>query len=177
MSFRATKNAWRVPILALLLLTAAPLAAHETRPHSGHQAGHQHGHQAGHQHSHGSPVGEPGKAAAVTRDITVIMGEKMRFIPASIVVGRGDTIRFVVKNADFEPHEFMLGEMAALKEHAAHMQQNPTMQHDEPNAITLLPGQTGELLWHFTHGGVVDFACLIPGHFEAGMKGQIRVSP
>lgn len=169
MFFKAMMNAWRATIPALLLVTAAPVAAHESRPHSGHHAGHQSGHV--------SAVGEPGKPAAVTRDVTVLMGEKMRFIPADIMVSRGETIRFVVKNADFEPHEFMLGEMAALQEHAVHMRQNPNMKHDEPNAITVLPGQSGELIWHFTHAGTVDFACLIPGHFEAGMKGDIRVSP
>jgi uncharacterized cupredoxin-like copper-binding protein len=125
---------------------------------------------------HDSPTGMPGEAASVTRVVNVSMNDKMRFSPESIAVKRGETVRFVVKNDGFEPHEFMLGELKALIEHAKVMQQHPTMVHDEPNAITVSPGQTGELIWRFTRNGRVDFACLIPGHFEAGMKGSIHVS-
>ncbi|MBS4047527.1 MAG: cupredoxin family protein [Alphaproteobacteria bacterium] len=123
-----------------------------------------------------SPVGEPGKAAAVTRTIEVRMSDTMRFHPEKISVRRGETVRFVVKNDGLEPHEFMLGEIKALQEHAEVMRKHPTMVHDEPNAITVNPSQTGELIWKFTTSGRVDFACLIPGHFEKGMKGDIRVS-
>ena len=122
-----------------------------------------------------SPVGEPGKASAVSRTIAVSMSDAMRFTPASIAVQRGETIRFVVKNDGLEPHEFMLGEIKALQAHAAVMRQHPTMVHDEPNAITVPPAHSGELVWHFTTAGRVDFACLIPGHFEKGMKGDIQV--
>lgn len=122
-----------------------------------------------------SPVGEPGKASAVSRTIMVSMSDEMRFTPANIAVKRGETIRFVVKNDGLEPHEFMLGEIKALQEHAEVMRKHPTMVHDEPNAITVAPAHTGELIWHFTTAGRVDFACLIPGHFEKGMKGDIRV--
>lgn len=124
-----------------------------------------------------SPVGEPGDPGRTTRTIAVSMTDEMRFIPASIAVKRGETIRFVVKNDGLEPHEFMLGEIRALQEHAEVMRKHPTMVHDEPNAITVLPAQTGELVWRFTTAGRVDFACLIPGHFEKGMQGDIQVSP
>jgi uncharacterized cupredoxin-like copper-binding protein len=123
-----------------------------------------------------SPVGEPGKASAVTRTVEVKMSDAMRFHPEKILVKRGETVRFVVKNDGLEPHEFMLGEIKALQEHAEVMRKHPTMVHDEPNAITVNPSQTGELIWTFTTSGRVDFACLIPGHFEKGMKGDIRVS-
>ena len=35
--------------------------------------------------------------------------------------------------------------------------------------------QAGEIVWQFTKAGVVNFACLMPGHYEAGMKGAIQV--
>lgn len=123
-----------------------------------------------------SPVGEPGKANAVSRTVEVKMSDTMRFHPEKISVKRGETIRFIVKNDGIEPHEFMLGEMKALQEHAEVMRKHPTMVHEEPNAITVNPSQTGELIWKFTKAGRVDFACLIPGHFEKGMKGDIQVS-
>jgi len=123
-----------------------------------------------------SPVGEPGMASAVNRTVEVKMSDAMRFSPEKIAVKRGETIRFVVRNDGIEPHEFMLGEIKALQEHAEVMRRYPTMLHDEPNTITVNPSQTGELIWKFTTPGRVDFACLIPGHFEKGMKGDIQVS-
>lgn len=123
-----------------------------------------------------SPVGEPGNAKSVGRTIHVVMSDAMRFSPENIAVKRGETIKFVVKNDGIEPHEFMLGEIKSLQEHAEVMRKHPTMVHDEPNAITVNPGQTGGLIWKFTASGRVDFACLIPGHFEKGMKGNIQVS-
>lgn len=43
------------------------------------------------------------------------------------------------------------------------------------NAVTVDPGQRGEIVWRFTRGGSVEFACLQPGHFEAGMRGAVQV--
>lgn len=42
--------------------------------------------------------------------------------------------------------------------------------------ITLDPGKIGGLVWQFDQAGTVDFACLIPGHMEAGMVGKVKVS-
>ena len=42
--------------------------------------------------------------------------------------------------------------------------------------ITLKPGQRGGLVWQFGEAGTVDFACLIPGHLEAGMVGKVAVT-
>ena len=36
-------------------------------------------------------------------------------------------------------------------------------------------GQRGELIWQFAEATMVDFACLIPGHTEAGMVGKIHI--
>lgn len=60
-------------------------------------------------------------------------------------------------------------------EHLEQMKKFPGMEHDEPGKITLEPGKQGEIVWQFTKAGVVDFACLLPGHYEAGMKGAIKV--
>ncbi len=50
------------------------------------------------------------------------------------------------------------------------------MEHDDPNMMKVAPDGAGNLIWKFTRAGTVEFACLIPGHYEAGMKGNIRVS-
>ena len=127
-------------------------------------------------HHEESPIGKPGVAAKVTRTIQVDMSNGMRFKPSDIQVKRGETIRFVLKNTDSVKHEFSLGTPQELAEHYEVMKKFPDMEHDEPNKISLAPGQQGEVIWQFTKAGTVDFACLHVGHFDAGMKGQVKVA-
>jgi len=103
------------------------------------------------------------------------MSDEMRFSPETVTVKRGETIRFVVKNAGELRHEMTLGTMEELVEHAAVMEKYPDMEHDDPNAVTVEPGQTKTILWKFTKAGSFDFGCLVPGHMPAGMKGRIVV--
>jgi uncharacterized cupredoxin-like copper-binding protein len=125
---------------------------------------------------HASALGRPGDPAKVSRTVDVEMNDTMRFTPSSIAVKRGETIRFVVKNNGKLRHEMMLGSMKELKDHIVEMQKNPEMEHADPNHVTVDPGKTGEMVWQFTKTGKFDFACLQPGHFESGMKGNITVS-
>ncbi|HHX04702.1 MAG TPA: cupredoxin family protein, partial [Pseudomonas sp.] len=90
-------------------------------------------------------------------------------------VKAGETIKFVIINKGKIAHEMVIGSLDELKEHAAEMLAMPNMQHSEPNMITLEAGQRGELIWQFAEATMVDFACLIPGHTEAGMVGKIHV--
>ena len=124
---------------------------------------------------HGAEIGKSGDPKKVSRTIEVAMGDDMRFKPASIEVKRGETIRFVVKNSGALEHEMVLGTRKELKEHAEMMRKHPEMEHDDPNAVSVEPGKTGTLIWQFTKTGTFDFACLVPGHFEAGMVGKIIV--
>ncbi len=103
------------------------------------------------------------------------MTDAMRFAPAEIAVRKGETIRFIVRNSGQLRHEFVLGTGKALKEHADLMKKFPLMVHEEGNMVSLLPGQTGNVIWQFTRSGKVPFACLQPGHFDAGMKGLVSV--
>lgn len=132
-------------------------------------------HAGGHGHDE-STIGEPGKAAKVTRTVQVDTEDKMRFSPANFSVKQGETIRFVVKNSGKIKHEFVLGKAKELKEHYELMKKFPEMEHAEANMITVGPGQSGEVIWKFTKAGAVDFACLHPGHYDAGMKGAIKVA-
>jgi len=70
----------------------------------------------------------------------------------------------------------VLGTEKELKEHYEVMKKNPEMEHADGNMVTVAPGQTGEIVWQFTKTGKVDFACLQPGHYDAGMKGAVNVS-
>lgn len=130
-------------------------------------------HAGGHD---GDTIGKPGVAAKVTRTIQVDMADAMRFTPNDIRVKQGETIRFVIKNSGQLSHEFVLGTAKDLKDHYEVMKKNPEMEHAEDNQLTVKPGQTGEIIWQFTKAIKVDFACLHPGHFEAGMKGSIKVA-
>lgn len=132
-------------------------------------------HTGAHGHDE-STIGEPGKAAKVTRTVQVDTEDKMRFSPENFSVNQGETIRFVVKNSGKIKHEFVLGKAKELKEHYEMMKKFPEMEHAEANMITVGPGQTGEVIWKFTKAGAVDFACLHPGHYDAGMKGAIKVA-
>ncbi|MCX7252218.1 MAG: cupredoxin family protein [Burkholderiales bacterium] len=137
-------------------------------------------HAGGHGHSdhHASmetPYGKPGDAAKARRTITVEMSDNMRFTPSEIKAKKGETIRFVIRNSGQLRHEFSLGTQQELEEHYEQMKKFPDMVHDEPNKISLEPGQQGEVIWQFTRSGKVDFACLHVGHYEAGMKGQVSV--
>ncbi|MGV8822852.1 cupredoxin domain-containing protein [Methylibium petroleiphilum] len=126
---------------------------------------------------HGSnPVGEPGKAAQATRTVEVDMTDNMRFTPGEISVRQGETVRFVVKNSGAVKHELVLGTPEELKEHSAMMMKMPGMEHSDDNMVSVAPGKTGEVVWRFTKAGKVDFACLQPGHYDAGMKGLVKVA-
>ena len=133
-------------------------------------------HAGGHDDDHAMAYGAPGEAAQVSRVIEVQAADNMRYTPAAITVRRGETVKFVVKNTGKLMHEFVLGNAQSLKEHAETMRRYPDMEHDDPNMAKVAPGGTGNLIWKFTRAGTVEFACLIPGHYEAGMKGRIRVN-
>ncbi|QDH62014.1 hypothetical protein FKQ53_01675 [Pandoraea pnomenusa] len=131
--------------------------------------------QQGQGNAAATAIGEAGDDAQATRTVDVDMRDTMRFSPATITVRRGDTVRFVVTNNGKVRHEMTLGTASALAEHAKMMQQMPDMKHAEANAVTVDPGQRKTLVWHFTQPGTVEFACLEPGHFEAGMRGVVNV--
>ena len=101
----------------------------------------------------------------------------MRFTPDHITVQQGETLRLRVENKGQILHEVVLGTPATLDEHAQLMVKFPTMEHDEPYMAHVAPGETGDLLWQFNRAGNFDFACLIAGHFQAGMRGTITVTP
>ena len=120
--------------------------------------------------------GIAGEAKAVNRTITFIMSDNMRFTPDKIDVKQGETIKFVIKNNGKVMHEMVIGTKKDLDEHAALMVKFPGMEHDEPYMAHVGPGKTGAIFWTFNKPGTFDFACLIAGHYQAGMVGKINVA-
>jgi len=124
---------------------------------------------------HDAAYGRPGDPTKVSRTVAIDMSDSMRFTPALISARKGETIRFALSNSGKVRHEMVLGSSRELKEHAALMRNFPGMEHADTNRRTVDPGKTGDLVWQFTRAGTFDFACLQPGHFEAGMRGKITV--
>ena len=137
-------------------------------------------HAGGHGHDEMMAIGKPGDADKVDRAVKVTMIEtedgEMLFEPASLDIREGETIRFSFENKGELEHEFVMDEHHGIMEHKELMAKFPEMEHDDPNAIRLAPGETGEIVWTFANAGDFGFACLIPGHYESGMKGEISVS-
>jgi uncharacterized cupredoxin-like copper-binding protein len=121
--------------------------------------------------------GIAGEAKSATRTIEVGMSDTMRFTPEALTVRLGDTVRFVFRNNGKQLHEFVLGTRKELDEHAALMMKFPDMEHDEPYMAHVPPGKTAQIVWTFNRAGEFDFACLIPGHYQAGMVGKVTVTP
>lgn len=130
-------------------------------------------HAGGHE---SDAIGKPGVAAKASRTVQIDMTDTMRFSPAGVAVQQGETVRFVVKNSGKVKHEMVLGTEKELQEHYEIMKKNPEMEHADENMVTVAPGKSGEIVWQFTKSGKVDFACLQPGHYDAGMKGAVTVA-
>ena len=167
--------------LLMLIVAALPVVAQAAEGHGGHgMEGHTmmpggHDMAAMEKHASASMTGKPGDPAKVTRTIEVSLDDTMRFTPDTLSVKAGETIRFFVRNTGRMPHEMVIGSLDDLKAHADMMRAMPDMAHASPNMVSLKPGQRGGLVWQFDQPGSVDFACLVPGHLEAGMTGKVRV--
>ncbi len=123
------------------------------------------------------PWGIAGDAKNARRTIEVQMTDNMRFTPDVIHVKLGETVRLVAVNQGKVLHEIVIGTPEELAEHAEMMKKFPNMEHDEPYMAHVDAGQRGDIVWQFNRAGSFEFACLIAGHFEAGMKGRIHVTP
>lgn len=119
--------------------------------------------------------GRQGDPKKVTRTVTVDMTDSMRFSPDVLKVKRGETVRLDVVNKGRVLHELVLGTPADIQAHWEAMKKHPGMAHDQPQSAHVEAGRKGEVVWHFTKAGVFQFACLLPGHFEAGMVGKVVV--
>ncbi len=120
--------------------------------------------------------GIAGDAKAGMRTLSITMTDNMRFTPDRIDVRQGETVRIVLKNSGKMLHEFVLGTKQELQAHAALMLKFPTMEHDEPYMAHVPVGKSGQIIWTFNRAGDFEFACLIAGHYQAGMKGTVKVA-
>ncbi len=153
-------------MLAAAVLALLPLTSPQADP--GH-----HG-----RHPAETAYGRPGDPTKGGRVIQVAMRETqdgMAFAPEKIEVARGEQVQFLLRNNGELDHELVIGTVEANRAHADEMANHPDMAHDDPNARRLRPRMSGVLRWQFTEAGIFEYACLIPGHREAGMVGTILV--
>ncbi len=176
------KTAVSLSVITLVLTLAAP-QLHAAGKHGG---------------GHGVSIGEAGKATEVTRTVNISMMDNF-FEPAGLSFKEGETVRFVVKNAGEFVHEFTIATAEMHKEHAPEMmmmvehgvlepdrinwEAAKAMQssmghgmHSEANSLLLEPGKSGEIIWKFPAHSKLEFACNIPGHYDAGMMGEIKLT-
>ena len=131
--------------------------------------------------AHAAPVqkafGIEGDTSKVTRTIDVDLSDDMRFTPPSLALARGETVKFVVTNKGATMHEMVLGTKADIAKHAEMMRAHAGhhMTHEAPGMLALEPGKSGTIVWQFNRAGTFEYACLVPGHYEAGMRGTISV--
>ncbi|MEZ2877262.1 plastocyanin/azurin family copper-binding protein [Pseudomonas lundensis] len=149
-------------------------------------------------------IGRPAAAASATRTVNIEMTD-LAFSPKTLEVKAGETVRFVLVNKGQLLHEFNLGDAAMHAEHQKEMlkmQQSGAMTttgmhhagmdhgamgqgsmpmvgmtHDDPNSVLVEPGKTAELTWTFSATRDLEFACNVPGHYQAGMVGTLKVAP
>lgn len=132
---------------------------------------------AAHEGEHFS-AGVPGNPKKPAHTVTVTMSDSdgtMKFTPSHLDVKKGEQVHFIIQNKGTFKHEFTLASVRDNNKHAKLMMKYPDMEHDDPNAKSVDPGKSAEILWRFSKAGTFEFACLIPGHREAGMRGAVTV--
>ena len=122
------------------------------------------------------PWGIAGDGKSVTRTVTIAMADTMRFTPDKLSFKQGETVRFVIRNDGKLLHELVIGTKAEFDAHAAMMARHPGMSHEAPYMAHVPAGKSGSLVWTFNRAGEFDFACLVAGHYQAGMVGKITVA-
>ena len=194
----STPRAWQRAATVYVVVLGAVVSAGswtawqwlEKHPEWAATGGHSHGDAVAHSHNDAqaaSAAQDPADAheppalvaQVVSRSIAVRMDDQMRFTPSNIDVQAGETIRFVIHNAGQTAHEMVLGTQEEIRQHAQAMQQGAGHEaghsHGGGAAIAVAAGQTGELVVRFAQAQKLQMACLIPGHFEAGMHGTVNV--
>jgi uncharacterized cupredoxin-like copper-binding protein len=125
-------------------------------------------------------VGMPADKTSGMTEIKISLTEtedgEMLFSPRQLDFKAGETVVFTITNEGDNPHEFVMDTVANNAKHKAVMDKFPEMEHDDPNAVRLEPGEKGTIMWTFANSGTFEFACLIPGHYEAGMYGALTVN-
>ncbi len=143
--------------------------------------------------SGGAATAPPASAAPVSSNVKVVDGVQvvtieagtpgeLRFAEADMVLQPGKT-KFVVSNQGAVPHEFMLYTKDHHAEFLASVQKEKMggghTEEQESHVMAELhnidSGKSSESAVIDLLPGEYEFACHVPGHYEAGMKGKLVV--
>jgi len=128
--------------------------------------------------------GEPGEESTAERTIEVEATSPFIFDPDETTVAVGETVTFEVTNTDAIAHDFLIGDQEAQDEHEQEMREmddmeemddESSMEHGDVNAVEVPAGEIASITWTFTEPGTVLFGCHEPGHYDAGMVGEVTV--
>ncbi len=139
-------------------------------------AGGTHGGGHGEMMEVGMPTKKTGKMTKVTVSLIETDDGEMLFEPREFAFKAGETVQFTITNDGEAEHEFVMDTLDNNSKHKELMAKFPEMEHDDPNAVRLQPGDKSTIVWNFANAGTFEFACLIPGHYEAGMHGALTVN-
>lgn len=176
-------------LLAVAVSAFVGISSHAALAAGGHGAG---------GHGPDALIGKPAKAAQASRTVEITMHDNY-YEPESLSIKEGETVRFIIKNAGAFVHEFNIATADMHKAHGPAMmmmvdhgvlqpdridwEAAKAMQasmghgmHEEPNSVLLEPGKTGEIVWTFPNHATLEFACNVPGHYESGMVGQVKLT-
>ena len=141
-------------------------------------------------------IGMQGNKESVDRTIKVSMYDNY-YQPSKFIIKKNETIKFIVQNKGELVHEFNIATKKMHLKHQPEMlmmveneilladkidkkkmmemsKKNPSMAHKHSNSVLLAPGESAELIWNFSNSAVIEAACNVPGHYEAGMVAEIE---
>jgi uncharacterized cupredoxin-like copper-binding protein len=127
---------------------------------------------------YGFAAGQPVRANAKASQVDIVFSEvdgRLNITPRQLKFTRGQTVKFSLRNDTNVKHEFVLGSVAENLGHAQSMQLSPDFEHHEVNGRVLKSKSSAMFHWRFTRSGTFEFACLVPGHADSEMRGQIVV--
>lgn len=110
--------------------------------------------------------------AAATPQTVQVTVHHSRFLPATLVVRRGATVRFVVTNLDPIDHELIIGDAEVQHRHETGTEPS---HGAVPGEVSVAPGETAVTTYTFSQPGVVLLGCHAPGHYAYGMRGRVLV--
>ena len=140
-------------------------------------------------------IGEKGNPNNVDRVINIKMYDNY-YDPNVLKVKEGETIKFIVQNLGKMVHEYNIAtkemhikhqpEMQKLVEHGIlkinkidmvkmkeMSKKDHSLSHSHANSVIVEPNKTKEIIWKFSKNTVLEIACNVPGHYQAGMVGKI----
>jgi uncharacterized cupredoxin-like copper-binding protein len=168
-----------------LVTGASLLALNYFHTHgSSHEHDHGHGqtdrHTRTQAHDHGQSSSNsvsPTTPATPMRELLIEADDTMQFKPAVWSAVSGEPVRITLVNKGKVDHELVIGTETEILQHAKDMANpNASSNHHHTNEIVAKPGQRAQLVWTFKEAGTYAMACFETVHYEAGMKGVIKVT-